>query len=97
MTHLIITFGQQVLPILVRLHVVIVAEILNVFSAVRYFQSAFVLFLSFFLCILNALRIGFSLSLSLPWVCVYSVPLVPRSIPKFKTNSNKKNRKRIKY
>ena len=49
MTHLIITFGQQVLPILVRLHVVIVAEILNVFSAVRYFQSAFVLFLSFFL------------------------------------------------
>ena len=65
MTHLIITFGQQVLPILVRLHVVIVAEILNVFSAVRYFQSAFVLFLSFFLSLYTECIKNWILSFSL--------------------------------
>ena len=48
MTHLIITFGQQVLPILVRLHVVIVAEILNVFFGGKIFSKC-ARSLSFFL------------------------------------------------
>ena len=48
MTHLIITFGQQVLPILVRLHVVIVAEILNVFFGGKIFSKC-IRSLSFFL------------------------------------------------
>ena len=48
MTHLIKTFGQQVLAILVRLHVVIVAEILNVFFGGKIFSKC-ARSLSFFL------------------------------------------------
>ena len=48
MTHLIKTFGQQVLAILVRLHVVIVSEILNVFFGGKIFSKC-IRSLSFFL------------------------------------------------
>ena len=68
MTHLIITFGQQVLPILVRLHVVIVAEILNVFFGGKIFSKcirSLSFFLSFFLSLYTECIKNWILSFSL--------------------------------